>query len=488
MKRAFTRKNLWEGLPVSAKTTIGRLAGVFPPRLLLGRAYRKWESLVRDADSWSADQVREYQLERIREICLLAYNKSRYYRSTFSQAGLNVHRLESLDDLRGLPFIDKEIVNDRASEISTVPLSARGIDSIATGGSSGTPLRFLIDADRSSVEFAHLASAWFRLGYTLDTPQAVLRGQVIRNQKNDLHYYYDPILRRHNYSNFHMDDNSIGRYLDHIRTIGPCYVQTYPSTVNVLVRFLRRSGTPPPKNIRGLLAGSENVYDADRLAAEETFGVRYFSWYGHSEKLVLAAECEHSSDYHVFPTYGYCELVDESGSVISTPGQRGEIVGTGFINRVMPFIRYRTGDYATYVGDHCPSCGRQHMVVKNITGHHVQDMLVANDGSLISWVTVNVHDDTFVGVSQFQFEQREQGKVLLSVVQASNDTPLDVEFIQSSLHARLQSRMEIDVQIVDEIKLTERGKAVYVKQHLDTEKIMVEGQTSEANSTKLSDR
>ena len=52
---------------------------------------------------------------------------------------------------------------------------------------------------------------------------------------------------------------------------------------------------------------------------EEVFGVRMFSCYGHSEKLVLAAECEHSTDCHVWPTYGFFELIDEQGEVITTP-------------------------------------------------------------------------------------------------------------------------------------------------------------------------
>ena len=488
MNRAFTKKNLWEALPAPAKMTIGRVAGLFPPRLLLGGTYRKWEALVRGAESWDADQIREFQLQRIREICGHARENSRYYAAIFSDAGFDADNIGSLEALRQLPLIDKHTINARADEIVTASPSAGGVDSVSTGGSSGQPLRFLIGADRSGIEFAHLASAWFRVGYTLETPQAVLRGQVIRNERNGLHYYYDPILRRHNYSNFHMDDRSMAQYLDHIRTIGPCYVQTYPSTVNVLVRFLRRSGVTPPANIRGILAGSENVYEADREAAQEIFGARYFSWYGHSEKLVLAAECEHSNDYHVFPTYGFCELVDESGAVVTTPGQRGEIVGTGFINRVMPFIRYRTGDYATYVGDHCTGCGRRHMIVRDIRGHRVQEMLVAGDGSLISWATVNVHDDTFAGVRQFQFEQREQGRVLLRVVPANDGAPPDLGSIRTSLLARFQGRMGIDVQAVDNIELTERGKTVYVKQHLDIEEIMVEGQASETNSAELQDR
>jgi hypothetical protein len=42
----------------------------------------------------------------------------------------------------------------------------------------------------------------------------------------------------------------------------------------------------------GLLTGSENVYDDQRAVIERVFQRRLFSWYGHSEKLVMAAECD----------------------------------------------------------------------------------------------------------------------------------------------------------------------------------------------------
>jgi phenylacetate-CoA ligase len=120
----------------------------------------------------------------------------------------------------------------------------------------------------------------------------------------------------------------------------------------------------------------------------------------------------------ICPTYGYFELLDEQGCPVTTPGQRGEIVGTGFINTAMPFIHYRTGDWATYIGDHCEACGREHMVIQDIRGHRTQEVLVASDGSEISWTALNMHDDTFLHVRQFQFYQEIAGKAVLRVAPA----------------------------------------------------------------------
>ncbi|MGB2986394.1 MAG: phenylacetate--CoA ligase family protein, partial [Phycisphaerae bacterium] len=221
-----------------------------------------------------------------------------------------------------------------------------------------------------------------------------------------------------------------------------------------------------PDNIRGIITESEIVYPKQRQTIEETFGCRCLSCYGHTEKVVAAAECERSTDYHVWPTYGYFELLDDTGQPLTTPGRRGEIVGTGFINTVMPFIRYRTGDHATYVGDHCEACGRAHPLIRDVRGHRVQEMLILLDGSQVSWTALNAHDDTFRNVRQFQFYQDAPGRAVLRVVPANGFGEADCQRIARQLQRKLGERLALTIEPVDVIPLTERGKAIYVDQRI----------------------
>ena len=232
--------------------------------------------------------------------------------------------------------------------------------------------------------------------------------------------------------------------------------------------LLRRSAVAPLKNVRAIIAESETVYPEQRAMVEEVFGCRYFSWYGHSEKLVLAAECEHSSGLPRLAHLRVFELLDEQGRAVTIPGQRGEIVGTGFINTVMPFIRYRTGDYATYVGPRCNACGRKHTVIRDISGHRIQEVLIANDGSEIPWVALNMHDDTFLNVRQFQFYQDAPGRAVLRIVPVAGLGDEDRCRIQQNLSRKLDGRLRFGIQLVDSIPLSPRGKAVYVDQRIGT--------------------
>ncbi len=466
MKRALSRKNLWDALPRPMKAAAGAFLGTVPPRYLLGRSFRRHLAFVRRAQGWSADQTRAYQLTELKRICALAYERTPFYRRVFQRIGFDPRDVTSHDAVGKLPTIDRHTIREHLDDMCTVSPASSCVDFVSTGGTGGMPLSFYISARRSAVEYAYLTASWERVGYALGAPLAVFRGRVVLEGRDGMRHEYDPLLRHHYFSNFHMTDANMRRYLDYIRRIGPCFLHVYPSSAYALARFLRRTRATAPQNIRGIIAESEIVYPDQRRLVEALFGCRYFSCYGHSEKLVLGAECEHTSDYHIWPTYGYFELLGENGQPITTPGERGEIVGTGFINRVVPFIRYRTGDYATYVGPRCPACGRQHPIIGDIRGHRTQEALIAADRSEITWTALNMHDDTFTRVRQFQFYQDTLGKAVLRIIPAEGFGEKDMRRIERNLHAKLAGRLELTLELTGSISVSPLGKAIYVDQRI----------------------
>lgn len=450
-------------MPDSLKRGVGSVLGAIPSQYLLGGRFRKELAFVREADEWSDERIRDYQFEKLRQLLTSAYENTSYYRRAFDTVGFCPGDFKELKDIRALPTINKDTVQNHLDEMCAVSPDRGGVDMVSTGGSSGQTLQFYIDAERSAIEYATLVAGWMRVGYRLDLPQVILRGAVVDENRQGLRHFYDAVLRRHYYSNFHMSEENIRRYLDHMATVGPCYFHGYPSSAARLARFLDAHNERAPENILGVLCGSENVYGDDRALVEKTFGVRYYSWYGHSEKLVLASECEHTSDYHVHPTYGYFELLDEDGDPVTEPGQVGEIVGTGFINTVMPFVRYRTGDHATWIGHGCSACGRRHPIVSGtVEGRFTREALVATDGSLISMTAFNVHDDTFENVIGYQFFQDRPGLAELRILPARSLTDGEKSHILEGATNRLQGQVAVEMKVVNELQKTGRGKQLRV--------------------------
>ena len=89
-------------------------------------------------------------------------------------------------------------------------------------------------------------------------------------------------------------------------------------------------------NLKGIFLISENIDPAQRDFIEQFFDVKSVTFYGHSERVVIAEESE-PYKYSFDPYYGYTEKIHQNdGEYI--------IVGTGFLNKTMPFIRYKTDD------------------------------------------------------------------------------------------------------------------------------------------------
>jgi phenylacetate-CoA ligase len=463
VKKAFSKKNLWDKTPALLKAMVGSALSVVPLPYLLGRDFRRWHRFAGEADRWDAQRTREYQLAQLRRVLTLAYEKTEFYRNTFRAAGFQPGDLKSLGDLERLPTIDKATVAQNWRQMLTCPVEDSRVDLVATGGTSGVPMQFYMSSARHAPEFGHLTACWSRVGYQPGDVMAVLRGRVITKPTGGMYYQYDPLLRHHYYSTFHMSPADLRAYLAHIHRIQPKFLHAYPSSLFALVEFAASEGLNLPASIQAVLLESEALFPHQRASFRDK-KLRTFSCYGHSEKLVMAAQCEGSDEFHVHPTYGYCEVLDQNGAAAS-PGESGEIVGTGFINEVMPFIRYRTGDGVTRGGDKCNACGRQHLLLKEIQGRWGQEFLVSRDGrTLISMTSLNLHDDTFDGITRFQFQQNEPGKVVLKLVSTKAATAEDATRIQRHFEPKLAHAIDLEVQFVDEIPLTRMGKQPMIDQ------------------------
>jgi phenylacetate-CoA ligase len=376
----------------------------------------------------------------------------------FRQAGFEPASLTSPAGIRTLPTMDKETVLANLEQLMTCSPKSAGVEYISTGGTSGAPLAFFAPTNRSAIEYAYLTTSWERTGYRLGDQMAVLRGRVVRPDPNGLRHEHDPLLRHHYYSNFHLNEANGMAYLSHIATLGPCVMHAYPSAACSLAKIALQNPGAAPANIKAVLLESENLFPDQKNLIEEAFGVVPFSCYGHSEKLVLAAGCERSGAYHVWPTYGYFELLDERGEAVTTPGQRGEIVGTGFINTVVPMIRYRTGDFATYGGDHCEECGRNHLILREIEGRWPQGNLMAADGGVISMTALNMHDDCMRSVQDYQFMQDQTGEAIMFVTPSGDWSENERQRVDRMINQRLQGQVRIFVIAVDKVYRTKIGK------------------------------
>jgi phenylacetate-CoA ligase len=131
-----------------------------------------------------------------------------------------------------------------------------------------------------------------------------------------------------------------------------------------------------------------------------------------------------------------------------------------------PFIRYRTEDLAVFKGSTCEKCGRPYQIWERIEGR-LQELVATKTGRLISTSMLNMHDDTYDHLKQFQFHQKERGSVIFRFVPKASLSEEIRSDIKSKLASKLGDDIELILEAVEEIPLTKRGKHRLLIQELD---------------------
>lgn len=421
--------------------------------------YVSWLHFLKEAESWSITKIQEYQMQEIQRVVRYAYQRTRRYRELYDQWAIRPEDLKDLKDFQKLPFIEKEMIRDDPEGFS---VKIRGRIYVTTGGSTGIPLGFYRDKVSFARELASKAHQYYRVGWKEGERQLVLRGIPIHTPS---HTQYYPRFNELRCSSYFLTPESMDGYIAKAREFQPQWIRCYPSSGFLFARYLKETGKSIPP-VKGILCASENLYDFQKNLMRQVFGARVFSHYGHYEMAVLAGFCEYEDTYHVLPQYGFAELIGQNGAPVTRPGELGEIVGTSFIMQATPFIRYKTRDLAVLKNWGCPLCGRPYQVWERIEGRS-HEFILTGKGRLISMTAINMHDDIFDAVKQFQFFQEKPGEVTFRFVPKEHFQAQDREKIKAGLLQKLGDDVQLMLEATEEIRPTARGKMSFLVQKLN---------------------
>ncbi len=431
------------------RSLAGRTYRQLPETVRFGARYGEFVQLAARFEDANVADVEAWRLAKLQETLIHAGTHCPYYRSTFAEHGFDPLKLQSTDDLRACPTLDKRAIQENRDGLASQAISARERLYITTGGSTGVPVGFYLQKGVSRPkEQAFLETMWGRVGYTKGSRLAVIRGHVTSNADQGRIDDYDSTRDWLMLSSYHLTPQRAAEYLEKIETFKPDFLHAYPSAVLQLAQLLvtqRQSWRLP---LRGILCGSEWMSLDQKTLVEKVFGCRVYRWYGHSERVILAGEGRTSPNFYFFPTYGFVEF--------GAPDADGlqEVIGTTFDNFAMPLIRYRTGDYVrvTHTGLEFPWAA-----VSEIAGRG-QEFLVTRSGRRISLTAFNMHDTIFDGFVAVQFRQDEPGQAEFRFIPNSRFQESQLGALRRRLSEKLGPDFAIELKASSELEKTSRGK------------------------------
>jgi phenylacetate-CoA ligase len=419
---------------------------------------RKLERLLDEFEKhqWhSADQLRAYQEEKLRDLIRHCYDHVPYYRRIMTDRKLVPSDIVRIEDLAKLPLLTKEDVRAHSSELLATNIRKSQLVLVSTSGTTGSPLQMYSDKGlcliKNVIDWRQKRVAGISVGERV----ALFLGRVIvRTDRQSPPFWRSNWALRHKYfSSFHMSPKNMASYIAELKRFEPAAIEGYPSTLFIIASYLVESGSTLP--VRAAFTSSETLFPRQRETIEKAFGCRVWDFYGMAERVVFATECEVHDDKHLNTDFGITEIVDANG-IAAAPDELGRVVSTGLHNLAMPLVRYKTSDISSLKSAHC-SCGRGFPLISGVTSK-ADDIVTTPDGRFISPVVFEHPFKPLRTVLQSQIVQEDREHLRIRIVQAEGYTAQDTDHILREVRNRVGAGMEIEIDFVDRIELTSAGK------------------------------
>lgn len=393
-----------------------------------------------------------------------------FYRDHMKRAGFTYNDIQTLDDLRRFPLIDKPIIQNQYDAFVVDYLTKEQLQHRTTGGSTGTPLTVYSDDDFFARDKANTEYYMRVLGLDIFSYRSVkLYGDKIDESLiKEGRYGYVVDGRKLIMSCYHISRETAHDYVAAIDEFRPRYIHTRPSSILPLAIAMREAELSLETKPDIIICDGEYLTEGQRQTIEKAFASRVINIYGHTEGSAVGIGCPQTNALHFLPQVGIVEVLAPDGTPLSEPGSKGELVVTGFNNPVFPFIRYRTGDMVV-LGEPGCACGRSYTMIRELEGR-IQDYVVDSHANLVPLAPAifNYNDMDWKGIREFKVEQEHEGllRVLIQPEPGVDGSSLRA-YAKSHLSAILGSGFKVEVSIVDRLEKTRIGKYRYLDQKLD---------------------
>ncbi len=464
--RLYKFLSSYKAMPDWVKIILASPSRMFPRYMLLGKYYKVFYEEAKMFEFAPKGKIQDYQLMKLQILLQHCYSTVPFYRDTWNEYGVNINNINSLDDFsNSIPYLTRSMVQNHPEQFISQKYKPSMRLKMNSGGSTGIPLTlYYLKGFTRAAEWAHMHLQWSRVGYTIGKPMATLRGDYMG--KNRM-FSFDPFRNTLMLSSYKLNKSNADFYLDLLVKYKIEYINAYPASLYNLVQLSKYKSRMIP-SLKVVFLGSENIFEWQLQKFSEFFQIeRIFYWYGHGEVCALGGGCEYSSDYHFFPTYSYVEFSSDMGKDSNTDSnQTVEIVGTSYVNPLMPLIRYKTQDYGIVENNEC-RCTRKHKKLSRVIGRE-QEIALGLNGEKITLTALifGRHADYFHHIIKMQIVNYNYGKLRIKIIPKSTFDDSHKREIIDTLSVKQGMPFESEVEIVDHIESTARGKHKFLIQEI----------------------
>lgn len=298
-----------------------------------------------------------------------------FYKKVFSENGVNVEKITTLDHLKDIPFTTKNDLRlSYPDGMVTVPRKeiVRMHASSGTTGKSTVIFYTKKDVDEWATQ---VARGMVATGTTPDDVFQNMMGYGLFTGGLGLHYGAEKL----GCMVIPMSTGNTLKQIQFLQDFQTTVIHITPSYALHLVEAIQENGVNPHDLfIKKAYLGAEPYSEATRNKIEEQYGLDAYNSYGMSEMNGpgVAFECVHKNGMHLWEDFYIPEIINPETGENLPDGEEGELVLTHINREAMPIFRYRTRDLTRIIPEQCP-CGRTHRRIERIKGR-TDDMMIVS--------------------------------------------------------------------------------------------------------------
>src|SRR5574344_642221 len=265
--------------------------------------------LHKEFETMSSSEIKQLHLERLKRTVNHSMN-SPFYKKRFEAYGLKPSDIQTLEDLKKIPFTTKEDLRSNSPfGMAAVPLE-KCIRLHSSSGTTGNPTVIL----HTRTDIEAWADAMARCMYMVG-----MRPNDVFQNSSGYGMFTGGLGMQYGAERLGMLTVPAGagntkRQIKFMKDFGTTCLHAIPSYASRLYEVMKEEGIDPRRDLklRVLAIGAEPHSDEQRHRIEDMLGVKAYNSFGMSEMCGpgVAFECPEQNGMHIWEDYYIFEIID----------------------------------------------------------------------------------------------------------------------------------------------------------------------------------
>jgi phenylacetate-CoA ligase len=406
-------------------------------------------------EAMKREDLERLQLSLLQQVVETCFQKSGMYRDKFDASGVKPSDIQTLKDIKKLPFTTKDDLRPRypLDGLTVVP----GEDIVRlhmTSGTTGKPSISPLTANDLQLMTRLVARIFTAGGCRKKDKFQVLWGYGLFLGGLAVGGAIEAIGMQHIPTG---SATPSARQLELMQDLQPTVIGSTPSFLRHLTEVAKEQDINVGElGIETIFLGAEPSSAQMREKIRQVWNADVFDFGGTCELLHIWHECSAHKGLHMAEDAVIFEVIDPDTGEDVPPGERGELVVTTLLKEAMPLIRWRTRDITSIVMDEPCTCGRTSRQIDHLSGR-VDDMIkvkgVCVFPSQIEGILKGIPE---VNESEFQIVVSTT-KMYTDTLTVQVEVPDEMAGNADVIALKIENEVKNKIAISSQIKLVKEG-------------------------------